>query len=606
VDFHSDKSTGEVIKGVEQANSLCNLLQILVFRVLPPIIDLLLAVWYMTYMFDAYLAILVLAVGVAYLYSTFKMTGIELPLRRRFIKCAREKSRVMNEAISNWYTVAFFNRQEFEENGFCGAVMNYIRGLRSYGNIVYLGEAISGLIMTLGLLGAALMAVYKVSEGSAPVGNFIVLITLWSSISSPLASVAAYYESIAGMLIDAERLLHLLQTRPSITSKDEAPPISVSEGAVQFDHVSFSYDPRKMAISDVNFSVEAGATVALVGETGGGKTTILRLLQRFYDVSEGAVRIDGQDVRDVTLDSLREIFGVVPQDPSLFNRSILENVRYGRLDATNEDVYEACRAASVHDKILSFPNGYQSKVGERGVKLSGGELQRVAIARAIIKKPKIVLLDEATSAVDSATERTIQESFRKLSLGRTTFVVAHRLSTIMNADMILVIDSGKIVQRGTHEELLGQGGIYDKLWSQQSARLTPRTVRDRSGSTEDRTEVDQLLVDVSTETLTTQITKTGDSTGSGSPVDELDGACSSKLCDKGSGEFDDVEQGEGSSRYSDEEPSLRVLSPRPTAALDLSSGRGGDAGKAAVPGKPRDNTPVRSGASNDAESSTNK
>ena len=264
--------------------------------------------------------------------------------------------------------------------------------------------------------------------------------------------------------------MELLNTKPTVTESPESSPLIVTQGRVEFCGVDFSYDPRKPTLRGISFVAETGNTIALVGETGGGKTTILKLLYRYYDADSGHIRIDGQDVRDVSLDSLRDSFGMVPQDPALFNTSIMENVRYARLDATDGEVHEACRAAAIHDKILTFPDGYRSKVGERGVKLSGGELQRVAIARAILRDPAIVLLDEATSMIDTETEHLIQRAFKRLTSGRTTFVVAHRLSTIQHADKILVISNGEIAEMGTHDELFAMDGKYVSLWSRQFSK----------------------------------------------------------------------------------------------------------------------------------------
>ena len=322
--------------------------------------------------------------------------------------------------------------------------------------------------MTLGLGGCAILAAWEISSGRKPVGNFVTLIMYWSAIVSPLGRLTYTFRYLSKTLIDAERVLQLLKTKPTVEEPANPKELEVTAGRVEFKDVDFAYDERKPILKKVSFVAEPGQTVALVGETGGGKSTLLKLMFRFYDVTSGSITIDGQDVRDVSTASLREALGVVPQDPSLFNHPILDNVRYARLDATDDECHEACRAAAVHDKIMSFPDGYQSKVGERGVKLSGGELQRLAIARVLVKEPRVVLLDEATSAVDSATEQTIQLAFHRLSAGRTTFVVAHRLSTIMAADVILVVDHGEIVERGTHEELLLKGGKYWELWTKQT------------------------------------------------------------------------------------------------------------------------------------------
>ena len=266
-------------------------------------------------------------------------------------------------------------------------------------------------------------------------------------------------------LVEAEELLELLRTEPTV--KDGPKDFILDQGAVSFDAVSFSYDKTKSILKDLNFSASPGQKVAVVGETGSGKSTMLKLLFRLYDVSSGCVRVDGQDVRDVTMESLRQCIGVVPQDPALFNDTVMHNVRYSKLSTTNEEVVQACKAA-VHDKILSFTNGYDTMVGENGVKLSGGEIQRIAIARAILKDPTIILLDEATSAVDSQTEFQIQKALRELTRGRTTFVVAHRLSTIMDADVLLVIKNGQIAEQGPPKDLLKNRGDFYDLWALQN------------------------------------------------------------------------------------------------------------------------------------------
>jgi ABC-type multidrug transport system fused ATPase/permease subunit len=282
-------------------------------------------------------------------------------------------------------------------------------------------------------------------------------------------------------LIDAERLLQLLNTKPSVADQEKAKKIVVQTGEVEFKDVDFHYDERKPIIKGVNLKAQGGQKIAFVGGTGGGKSTILKLLSRFYDVTGGSITIDGQDLRFVTQASLRDALGVVPQDPVLFNQTIRRNIRYARLDATDTEIEDACRAAAIHDDIVGFPDGYNSTVGERGVKLSGGQTQRIAIARVFLKDPKIVMLDEATSAIDSSTEALIQQAFRKLSQGRTTFVIAHRLSTVVDADQILVVRNGEIIESGTHAKLLEMGRKYRELWDKQTQGHVSKTPGETKG-----------------------------------------------------------------------------------------------------------------------------
>ena len=355
-------------------------------------------------------------------------------------------------------------------------------------------------ILELGLVGATFLAVNQIAHGSVPVGSFAMLIYYWSNFAGRLYQLISTRRQFLEELVDAEALRELFERKPTV--EDGSVALEFKHGTVEFHGVSFSYDGEKNIINDFNLRVESGQRVALVGETGGGKSTVLKLLFRFYDPQKGCITIDDQDTKCVTLQSLRNCIGVVPQDPSLFNTTIMENVRYSKLDATDEQVTEACKAAAIHNKIVQFPKGYLSRVGEKGVKLSGGELQRIAIARVILKEPKIILLDEATSAVDTETESHIQEALRKLTLGRTTFTVAHRLSTVSDADNILVIKEGSIVEQGAPHVLLKAKGKYFDLWTKQvgitaiapidptksskpSDNLVKRQTRDESRSMDD-------------------------------------------------------------------------------------------------------------------------
>ena len=332
-------------------------------------------------------------------------------------------------------------------------------------SIYYLGDIVEGTLFELGLMSAGFLAIYQMVHAKQPIGSFAMLVALWQTVQSNIGRLVGTRRDFLENMIDAEALRELFQKDPTI--KDGSQPFRFRHGSVHLRDVKFSYDGEKGIIKDFNFHAEPGQRVALVGETGGGKSTILKLLFRFYDAQKGSIMIDGQDIRSVTLESLRNCIGVVPQDPSLFNDTIMQNVRYSKLDATDDEVYEACKAASIHDKILQFPKAYASRVGEKGVKLSGGELQRIAIARVLLKEPNIILLDEATSAVDTETESRIQEALQKLTHGRTTFTVAHRLSTVSDADIILVIKDGSIVEQGPPQELLKAKGKYFDLWSKQ-------------------------------------------------------------------------------------------------------------------------------------------
>lgn len=467
MDYHTSKSSGELLKAIEQGTEVGSLLETIVFGAGPMLIDLVIAATYLSSVFDGYMALIIITTSLTYIYFAVRGNKFAGNQKREYNEASRKENDVLYDAVSNWQTTAYNNRRMFEQERYLKALERNTSAEIAFWDISCYIDTSQSFVMALGLLSACFLAAYRISQGTAPVGQFVMLLTYWNLIEGPLSHLAWTYRHTASVLISAERLLQLLQTKPTVSDRADAKPLRVSEGRVDFTDVSFAYDPRKPALRDINLTALPGQTVALVGQTGSGKSTTLKLLFRFYDVTGGSITIDGQDVRAVTLDSLREAFGVVPQDPSLFNRSIMENLKYARLSASDADVYAACRAAAIHDKIVSFPDGYASKVGERGVRLSGGELQRIAIARVFLKDPRIVLLDEATSAVDSSTEAQIQGAFARLSAGRTTFVIAHRLSTVVNADLIVVVENGEVVEKGSHAELLKRKGKYAQLWSKQ-------------------------------------------------------------------------------------------------------------------------------------------
>lgn len=367
----------------------------------------------------------------------------------------------------SYETVKYFNAEQYEFDRYRGAVQDYQKS--EYKVLISLNimNVSQNLVFTLGLLITCFIAAYQVTTGQRNVGRFVALLTYMAQLQGPLNFFGTFYRSIQSAMINSERMLELFKEQPSVIDEPSAQPLNSCEGEIRFNDVKFAYDPRKPALNGLNFRCAPGSTTALVGESGGGKSTVFRLLFRFYNLNDGSIQIDGNDVKDLTIDSLRRHIGVVPQDTVLFNETLMYNLKYANPSATDEEVYAACRAASIHDKILNFPDGYDARVGERGLKLSGGEKQRVAIARTILKDPRIILLDEATAALDSETEQHIQTALDKLSQGRTTLVIAHRLSTITTADQILVLHSGKVAESGTHEELLTLKGRYASMWRKQ-------------------------------------------------------------------------------------------------------------------------------------------
>lgn len=367
----------------------------------------------------------------------------------------------------SYETVKYFNAEQYEFSRYRGAVTDYQRAEYKNQESLNIMNISQNVCFTIGLLVTCFIAAFQITTGQRKVGKFVVLLTYMAQLQGPLNFFGTFYRVIQQAMINSERMLELFKERPTVVDEPEADELPTCEGEIRFEDVNFAYDFRKPALNGLNFSCAPGTTTALVGESGGGKSTVFRLLFRFYNLGGGSIQIDGHDVREITIDSLRRHIGVVPQDTVLFNEPLMYNLKYARPSATDEEVFEACRAASIHDKILAFPDGYETRVGERGLKLSGGEKQRVAIARTILKNPRIILLDEATAALDTETEQHIQVALDKLSQGRTTLVIAHRLSTITTADQILVLHAGKVAERGTHEELLALKGRYASMWRKQ-------------------------------------------------------------------------------------------------------------------------------------------
>ncbi|KAM0717175.1 hypothetical protein Q7P37_007027 [Cladosporium fusiforme] len=467
MDFHSERDSAEVIRAIEQGHAITNLLSTLVLEILPTLLDLAVALVYLSHKFNQIVAIALLASTVAFIGAEAVATSWNIGNRRAMAKASRQEAKTILQAVQGWQTVTFFNMFRFERQRFGEAVQTKLSASRRWGNWDALVEAVVEGLFPATFFVLACLVMREISLGRATPGDFVFLMQYWDHLTWPISMLTHNCRYLMSDLVDAERLLHLMQIKPSITSAEKAVSIN-AEGRIGFENVRFSYEAKQNILHDLSFQVSTGQTLALVGETGAGKSSIMKLLLRLYDVSEGRITLDGHDIRDITLDSLRSAIGVVPQAPLLFNGSILENLRYARLDATESEIQDACRAASIHDKITSFAKGYDTTVGENGVKLSGGEVQRLAIARVFLKNPPILILDEATSAVDSLTEAAVQTALDRLRNGRTTLVIAHRLSTIVKADQILVIHDGRIAEQGSHGELLKLSGRYHRMWLTQT------------------------------------------------------------------------------------------------------------------------------------------
>jgi len=415
-------------------------------------------------------------------YIVFSVTLSEWRIKfvRRMNDADTEANAKAIDSLLNYETVKYFGNEPHEARRYDVGRRRYetaaIRSSRTL-SLLNIGQ---GAIISLGLISVMVMAGYGVANGAMTLGDFVAVNTFLIQLYMPLNMLGFAYREIRGALVNMEKMFGLLDIPTEIADKPGAPPLAVSGGEIVFDHVDFHYEKARPILHDVSFRVAPGDTVAIVGSSGAGKSTVSRILFRFYDVAAGSVRIDGQDIRDVTQSSLRAAIGVVPQDTVLFNDTIFYNICYGRPDCTREQVEEAARLARIHDFIVALPLGYQTTVGERGLKLSGGEKQRVAIARTILKNPRILLFDEATSALDTRTEQEIQRSLEEVSRGRTTVVIAHRLSTIIHADEIVVLDRGRVAERGRHAELLTRNGLYADMWrrQQEAAAAAERTVED--------------------------------------------------------------------------------------------------------------------------------
>lgn len=469
--YHINRKTGGLSRIVERGvKGVEFLLRFLLFSIGPLTLELILICGILFFRLDAYYLIAVIVTISLYVWFTFAVTEWRVKLRRKMNEQDTDANQKAIDSLLNFETVKYFGAEKREARRYDAAMAGYEdAALKTSYSLAFLnfGQA---FLITVGLVVVMVMAALGVERGELTIGDFVMVNAYMIQITMPLNFLGTVYREIRQALVDMGEMFDLLEQPAEITDKPDAKDLRISGGTVELDTVSFAYSSDRPILKDVSLTVPAGQTIAIVGSSGSGKSTIGRLLFRFYDVVSGALRIDGQDVRDVTQESLHSAIGVVPQDTVLFNDTIQYNIAYGRDGATQDEIEQAAKDAQIHDFIMSLPDGYETTVGERGLKLSGGEKQRVGIARTLLKNPPILLLDEATSALDTETEHEIQEALDRAAEGRTVITIAHRLSTVAHADAIYVLEKGQVVETGTHDDLLSRKGRYFALWTMQQSQ----------------------------------------------------------------------------------------------------------------------------------------
>lgn len=471
LNFHQTRRTGALNRVIERgAGAIDYLIRFLAFNIGPTFVRLILAAIALAVAYDPRLALIAVATIAIYVVTTVMITEWRVRQRRKMNEADTRFRGIAVDILTNFETVKSFAAETRETGRFDEAMQNYNHRYVDAVRSMYVLNGAQALVMNLGLVAALLLSAWNVSQNTMELGDMMGVYAMFLSLYAPLNILGWAWREIKQGAVDLEKLYGLLGMKPEVADKPEAKALTKPDGEVVFEGVGFTHDARAVGVADVNFQLPAGKKIAFVGTSGAGKSTLLKLLFRFYDVKAGRVLIDGHDVRDVTQESLRRALGLVPQDVVLFNETIRSNIAYARPDASMDDLRDAARRAQLLDFIESLPEGWDTRVGERGLKLSGGEKQRVGIARVILADPAILVLDEATSALDSATEAAVQDALDEASKGRTTLMVAHRLSTVQNADEILVLDAGRVVERGTHESLIALEGTYADMWTRQAKR----------------------------------------------------------------------------------------------------------------------------------------